>query len=504
MTGRRRDKSPNRPRTDRTARVGMVALLTLGAGAGCTQSLTRPPTGPSPSPQSAAATEPAAPDRPGALADRQAAARAQTGSAGALLRPVSVPKVVTEVPGYTAPDGRVYPLEGPDAMTPDPRYQAWLTPGKTWNGWKIPASPRPAAADVIAAGTPVPGSPPAPVGPNVGERQALLDASSRLGIAPPTDGPAPPTLADADRPAPAPSTPAAELPPPAEPLADSAPAEAPAVASAPVPAATVGAPEPQPVAAPAPVPAAVAEVPPPAVEPSPVPTPAEPAAIPFPVEPALTLAPETSAPAPVEPKVDPTTLPAASPVPEPVSVPDPIPVPAPASPTAPEAAPPAGLDLPSPAEALPVPAPTPAELPSPVEPVTVPSPSPSPVAPEPILVPHPLPTAPAESRTPAPSGDLLEASGASGIPLPNTTAPSAPLEAPPSLDDPIALPNDPGALNLPPATTPAPVPAPKPAGDPLRAAARSTSIPLPKRPGAGPDPLVEASLKTDIPLPTPR
>ncbi len=167
----RRDKRKFRRLRPRRVGAGVVALLALGTGAGCSQSLLRPDSGPGLAAESLGLVDAAIPSRK----------IAWVGADGR----------------HDLPYPAVLPSREPANLNVG-LATAVSASGTTWNGWKVPAAKSPAA---VAASTPPVGAPselpdmrvatitiPLPVVRRAGvdpEVETLLAASRETRIAPP-------------------------------------------------------------------------------------------------------------------------------------------------------------------------------------------------------------------------------------------------------------------------------------------------------------------------------
>ena len=181
MTVVRRDGRPNRPQRLRVrgARTGMLALVALGAGAGCGQTMLRPQGGPGLAAASLGRAPEPVPGRvlvwngldqrihdsaaaPGRSADVSVATRNLFGTA---ISPAKLNAGLTNE-GFT----RILTASSPT----------------TWNGWKLPPPRGPkassASAAIASAGLPAPIPRPSAT---AGGRDPLLAACTRTKIAPP-------------------------------------------------------------------------------------------------------------------------------------------------------------------------------------------------------------------------------------------------------------------------------------------------------------------------------
>ena len=186
-----RNGRPNRTRAKRAARTGVVALLALGAGVGCGQTMLRPGAGPGLAAQSLGQVNADIPGRrlsweePGPASGRPARGAKAGPTALAGLKPVGP----VSLDGMTAGPS-------PSLATFDGSTYARTT----WNGWKLP-EPKlfgAAAGPVLASsggggGTrtaaPKPASPAATAATAPGFRlvdDSLLEACRTAKIAPPT------------------------------------------------------------------------------------------------------------------------------------------------------------------------------------------------------------------------------------------------------------------------------------------------------------------------------
>jgi hypothetical protein len=556
----RREVRPNREKRvrGRSTRTGMLALLALGTGAGCGQSLLRPQPGTGLVSQTLGLVAEPMPNRLLAWDDPGERVRISAEAPG---RPASVALAGNILGSSVSPDR----LNG-SPMSPrfDRPTNLAGTPGAatslTWNGWKLPDPRGPeasaAAAAIASAGLPalvpvparsgitrlstnIPGTtipmpqrvvagtavddrllaasrdakiaPPmrrvAPTGSESGSGlESLIAACRETKIAPPVVRPRPTVAA----PAPAPPREVARIQPPPQPaVVEAAPVILPAqpavVEAAPV---TIPAPTPK------------ADVIPPAViaaaaAPAPVTTP-EPETSPIPMPTPIPTTPQPVEEAVVEAQVAPAqkSSPSAEPTAGPVG-----------------SAPPAPGDEPT----------KPVDLPDLLSngaadrgttPSVVPAPAETPVAAAPpdgatdpallaasrdngIELPQPADPAPTAPPDEPSEPSLLAASRESGIELPQRSdpAPTAPPEG--TTDSTLAAASRESGIELPQRQDAAPITPPEGTIAPgLVAASRESGIELPQRPDepalpttlsvpATTDPLKAAAEESQIPLPVP-
>ena len=472
----RRDKRTVRRVGPRRVGTGMVALLALGTGAGCGQSLLRPNAGPGIAAESLGQADMAIPSR----------RLAWVGSDGRRDLPLTA----------------ALPPREPDQLNVglEPAVVASAT---TWNGWKVPSSkPRasepsapPAGMPVLEVSEPVAAASPASAIPmpstrlagNDTEVETLLAASRDTKIAPPlthrvarlgmqvaqAPTPAPITFVDVlSAPVAEPSTPKVEMEPPVPSSATVA-----ALVDSPANAGAVKSSNPE----------STTFATAPLAETSPEPAPPAPAPVKVEMPRAVTV---TQAEPPVADRDadKPVAMAPLDPTPKPEFVT-----------SAPVEAAMSGLPAVEPQAATPIPPP------AQIDPLALAAEStgiPLPKRPEDVdlsQVSASEPTAPALVEE-----TVADVSQSTDIPMPIPVKTAMPAPSVPEITS-IPMPNPPSTLDY--GTTNIPMPVPRvtvPSEDPVAAASRTTNIPMPV-PVATPkeDPLSEASRTTNIPMPVP-